>query len=367
MARQNLKPQTSTNGRGLLVLTIILTFLGLLAVADASAPQAQSYFGDGFYFVKQQLIWALIGFGALFAALVIDFSVWKKFASIIFVGNLILLVMVLIPGIGTKVLGARRWISFGALTIQPSELIKLSLAMYLAKLTDLKKPFINLIWPIVAVAILVMLQPDLGTTIIVLIIGLTQLFVAGVSILPFIASGIVGIIGGFILVVTSSYRRSRLTTFLNASTDPLNSANYHIRQVLIALGSGGIFGVGLGQGKQKYLFLPESATDSVFANIGEELGFVGGIFVIGILGFFVYKMMKIATHAPDNYSTVLATGIVAWMCAQIFLNIASMVALVPLTGVPLPFFSYGGSSLTIILFAIGVLLNISKHSPSAPK
>ncbi len=212
-----------------------------------------------------------------------------------------------------------------------------------------------------------MLEPDLGTTIIILIIGFAQLFVAGVSILPFIVTGILGALGGFILIITSAYRKARLTTFLNASTDPLNSANYHIRQVLIALGSGGLFGVGLGQGRQKYLFLPESATDSVFANIGEELGFVGAIVVIILLVFFVYKMMRIATNAPDNFSTVLATGIVAWMCAQIFLNLASMVALIPLTGVPLPFFSYGGSSLTVILFAIGVLLNISKHSPSALK
>jgi len=363
MARQNLGSiKTSNDGRTLLILTVILTFLGLLAVADASAPQALSYFHDGFYFVKQQFIWAILGFGALFVALIVDYNVWKKFASIIFAINIVLLVAVLIPGVGSKILGARRWISFGFFTIQPSELIKLSLILYLAKLTDLKKPFINLVGPIVLVAILVMLQPDLGTTIIVLIIGMTQLFVAGVSILPFLGTGVIGVIGGFFLVITSSYRRERLMTFLNASTDPLNSANYHIRQVLIALGSGGFFGVGLGQGKQKYLFLPESATDSVFANIGEELGFLGGIVVIGLLSYFIYKMMRIATRAPDNYSTILATGIVAWVCAQMFLNLASMVALVPLTGVPLPFFSYGGSSLTIILFAIGVLLNISKRA-----
>ncbi len=298
----------------------------------------------------------------MFIALLVDFNIWKKFASAIFVANLVLLLVVLIPGIGTKVLGARRWISLGTLGLQPSELIKFSLIIYLAKVTDLKKPFINLIIPIALVAGLVMLEPDLGTTIIILIIGFTQLFVAGVSLLPFAATGFIGGIIGFLLTITSNYRRERLATFLSTSSDPLNSANYHIRQVLIALGSGGIFGVGLGQGRQKYLFLPESATDSVFANIAEELGFIGGILVIGILVFFVYKLMQIATHAPDKFSTILATGIVAWICAQIFLNLASMVALIPLTGVPLPFFSYGGSSLTITLFAIGVLLNISKHA-----
>jgi cell division protein FtsW len=355
------------DGRTLLVLTIILTFLGLLAVADASAPQALSYFHDSFYFVKQQLIWIVLGFGALFFGMIVHYSVWKKFASIIFIFNLIMLIVVLIPGIGSKVLGARRWISFGPLTIQPSELIKLSMIFYIAKLAEMKKPFLKLILPPVLIAVFVMLQPDLGTTIVILVIGLTQLFVAGVSILPFLISGVVGLLGGFVLIITSAYRRARLNTFLNASTDPLNSSNYHIRQILIALGSGGIFGVGLGQGRQKYLFLPESATDSVFANIAEELGFIGAIFVILLLAFFIYKMIRIAMKAPDEFSFILSTGIIAWICAQIFLNLASMVALIPLTGVPLPFFSYGGSSLTIILFAIGVLLNISKHSLSAEK
>src|SRR5260221_113002 len=227
----------NTSGRPLLFLTIILTFLGILAVADSSAPQALSYFKDSLYFVKQQLIWALVGFGALFAALIIDYRIWKKFASIIFLVNLIMLLIVLIPGIGSKVLGARRWISIGGITLQPSELIKFSLILYIAKLTDLKKPFLNLILPIVLVAGLVMLEPDLGTTIIILIIGLTQLFVAGVSILPFIITGILGAFGGFILFITSTYRRARLTTFLNASSVPLNSANYHITQVQIATGS----------------------------------------------------------------------------------------------------------------------------------
>ncbi|HWA51942.1 MAG TPA: putative lipid II flippase FtsW [Patescibacteria group bacterium] len=353
---------TKNNGRTLLVLTIVLTFLGLFAVADASAPQALAYFHDSFYYLKEQIVWAILGFAAMFAAMIIDYSVWKKFASIFFAINVVLLLVVLIPGIGSRVLGARRWISIGSFTLQPSELIKVSIIFYIAKLADLKKPFLNLILPIALVAGLIMFEPDLGTTIVVITIGLTQLFVAGVSLIPFAATGIVGGLIGFLLTITSSYRRARLETFLNASSDPLNPSNYHIRQVLIALGSGGFFGVGLGQGKQKYLFLPESATDSVFANIAEELGFLGAIVVIGLLCFFIYKCMQIATHAPDNFSTIVATGIIAWFCAQIFLNLASMVALIPLTGVPLPFFSYGGSSLTVILFSVGVLLNISKHA-----
>lgn len=351
-----------SNGRTLFFLTILLTFLGLLSVADASHPLALTYFNDSFYFVKQQIMWIVVGFILMIVGLVVDYKVWKKFASVFFVINIILLILVVIPGVGTKVLGARRWLNFAGVTIQPSELIKFTMTFYIANLVSLKKPFWQLILPIVLVGGLVMLQPDLGTTISIIGIGFTQLFVAGVSLLPFVGTGIAGLILGFILIITSDYRRQRLLTFLNVSDHVQDGANYHIRQVLIALGSGGLFGVGLGQGRQKYLFLPESATDSVFATIAEELGFLGSLAVIGLLAFFVYKCLKIAANAPDEFATLFVTGITAWICIQIFLNIASMVALVPLTGVPLPFFSYGGSSLVVILFAVGVLLNIAKKS-----
>lgn len=355
------EPHGKNPGRTLLITTIVLTFLGLLAVADASAPQALVFFKDSYYFVKSQIIWIILGAVLLFVGLVVDYKIWEKFASVFFVVNLLLLIVVLIPGIGTKVLGARRWISFGSLTLQPSELIKITLIFYLAKLTDLKKPFLKLILPIGLVAALVMLEPDLGTTIAIIVIGFTQLFVSGVSLIPFALTAFAGSIIGFFVTLISSYRRERLAAFLEVASNPLSSTNYHVRQILIALGSGGLFGVGLGQGKQKYLFLPESATDSVFANIAEELGFIGSVIVIGLLLFLIYQMLRIVSHAPDKYSTLVGTGIVAWICVQIFLNLASMVALIPLTGVPLPFFSYGGSNLTVILFAIGVLLNISKH------
>lgn len=353
---------TKNHGQRLLIITIILSFLGILAVADTSAPSSLAYFKDSFYFVKSQLVWLVFGIALLIIGLIVDYHIWKKFASLFFVVNLVLLFAVLIPGIGNKVLGARRWISIGQFTIQPSELIKLSLIFYLAKLAELKKPFLNLILPLGLVAALVMLEPDLGTTIAIITIGFVQLFVSGVPILPFILTGISGIFLGFLIIITSAYRRARLTNFLQLIENPLSSTNYHVRQILIALGSGGLFGVGLGQGRQKYLFLPESATDSVFANIAEELGFLGSLIVIALLLAFIYEILKITTNAPDHFGTLVGAGITAWMCVQIFLNIASMVALIPLTGVPLPFFSYGGSNLTVILFAIGVLLNISKHA-----
>lgn len=347
--------------RTFFILTIVLLLLGFVAVADASAPQAQNYFGDSFYFLKQQLIWGGVGMLALIAAYLTPFTFWRKFASIFFLINIILLVVVLIPGLSTKVLGARRWISFGFFSLQPSELVKFGIAAYMAKLIDLERPYLKLIIPMVLIGGLIMLQPDLGTTIVVVIICFAQLFVAKVPLISFGLTALGGLLAGFLLTIISPYRKQRLLTFLESSNHPLTSS-YHIRQVLIALGSGGLFGVGLGQGRQKYLFLPEVATDSVFANIAEELGFVGAFFVLALLGFFVYKAMRIVINAPDRFSLILGTGIVSWFVAQIFLNIASMVALVPLTGVPLPFFSYGGSSLTVILFAVGVLLNISKLS-----
>ncbi len=332
----------------------------MLAVADASAPLALNYFSDSFYFVKQQLIWGVLGLVLLVIAANVHYNFWRKTASIVFILNLVLLIAVLIPGIGSKVLGARRWLVIGPVRFQPSELVKFSLAIYMAKLIELKKPFRIIIAPLIVIVALIMLQPDLGTTLIVIAVAVSQMFVAGISLLPFLGLGVGGVAIGSLLIFVSKYRRERLTAFFQSLSDPLTSS-YHLKQVLIALGSGGIFGVGLGQGRQKYLFLPEAATDSVFATIAEEVGFAGALIIILLLGFFIYKAIKIAQKAPDTYSSLLAIGITSWLGGQIFLNLASMVALIPITGVPLPFFSYGGSSLTVILFGVGILLNIEKH------
>jgi cell division protein FtsW len=354
------KPQASTGfDRGFFLLTCFLTLLGFVAVADASAPGAQNYFGDSLFYVKQQLVWGAVGFVALVFAANFPYKYWKKLAIPLFAVNILLLIIVVLPGFGEKILGAKRWISIGPIVLQPSELVKFSLAVFMAALIDKKRKIIAYIIPIVLVVGLIMLQPDLGTSIVVLVIGFVQMFVGGISLLPFLGMGAVGGVMGAILILFSSYRRQRFLTFIQTSEDPLHSS-YHIRQVLIALGSGGSFGVGLGQGRQKYLFLPEAATDSVFAVIAEEVGFVGAIFLIGLLCLFIYRGIRIAQRAPDEFGTILGTGIVAWLAAQTFLNIGSMVALVPLTGVPLPFFSYGGSSLTMVLLGVGILLNISK-------
>jgi cell division protein FtsW len=232
--------------------------------------------------------------------------------------------------------------------------------VYFAKLASREKSAIAFFVPLAVVAGLIMLQPDLGTMIVVAVAGLSQMFVSGVNTIHLIGGVLLGGASSMLLILTSDYRRERLLTFLQTTQDPLGKA-YHIRQILIALGSGGLFGVGLGQSKQKYLFLPESATDSIFAVIAEEVGFIGASILIILFALYAYTGIRIALRAPDVFSKTLATGIVVWIVGQAFVNIASMTAIVPLTGIPLPFISYGGTSLISVLVATGILLNISKN------
>ncbi|MBU0998083.1 putative lipid II flippase FtsW [Patescibacteria group bacterium] len=360
MYKKLLNKQKKSIDKNFFYITVVLTVLGLIAVADASAPQALNIFNDKFYFLKQQSVWALIGFISMLIVSQINYKIWEKLAIPAFATSIIFLVAVLLPSLGSKFLGARRWIYIGSVSIQPAEFVKLSLAIYLAKVAKKEKQLLSYFVPLVIVVFLIMLQPDLGTTLVLLAIGMSQIFVSGINLFSFFAASVVGILGSLGFILTSSYRRARLLTFLQRSQDPLGK-DYHIRQILLALGSGGIFGVGLGQSRQKFLFLPEAATDSVFAVIAEEIGFIGALIVIILLFTYIAFAFRIAKNAPDKFSKVLAIGITVWISTQVIFNIGSNVALVPLTGIPLPFFSYGGSALTMLLFASGILLNISKY------
>lgn len=360
MRRFKLSKQKKRVNRKLLILVLLLTGLGLVALADSSAPQALKGFGDNYYFLKQQAVWAVVGIVALAIVSQIHYSFWEKVATPLFLLSIFLLILVLIPGLGIRALGARRWLVLGPIQIQPSELIKLSLAVYFAKLINKEKDLVAYLVPLAIVSLLMMLQPDLGTTIIVVAIGLSQIFISGVNLLYFGGILMVGGVASLMLIVFSDYRRDRLMTFLQVTGDPLGKS-YHIRQVLLALGLGGFFGVGLGQSRQKFLFLPEAATDSIFAIVAEEVGFFGATLLIITYAIFVLTAIRVALHAPDRFSKALAVGLTVWIGGQAILNMGSMVALVPLTGIPLPFFSYGGSSLTMILLATGILLNISKY------
>lgn len=356
-----LRKQNKSVDKKILFLTLVLTTLGLVALADASAPQALSIFSDKFYFVKQQAVWAIFGLLGFFIASRVNYSFWQKIATPLFILGILFLIAVLIPGVGSRFLGARRWIIAGPVSFQPSEFIKLALVIYFAKVASYDKPLISYLAPLMIVAGLVMLQPDLGTTIVLVATSTVQIFATGLSLISLFIAGAAGSVISFLLIIMSNYRRERFLTFIRESKDPLG-ASYHIRQILLALGSGGLLGVGLGQSHQKYLFLPEAASDSIFAVIAEEVGFIGASLLIFLFAFFVFRGMAIARGAPDRFSQFLALGLTSWIGIQTILNISSIVALVPLTGVPLPFFSYGGSSLVMVLVASGILLNISKYA-----
>jgi cell division protein FtsW len=343
----------------LFVLVSALTLFGVLMVYNASIIEADRVFNDKYYYLKNQGLWAGIGLLVMLIFSRIDFNLFKKIAAPMFVVNLILLALVLIPGIGTPIKGARRWLNFGFFILQPSELIKLTMVCYLASWLEKKRRLYQFLFLIGLVSGLVLLEPDLGTLVVIVVNAFIIFFLSGASLLKLIPLGVFGFLMGVLVIFSSAYRRDRLLTFLNPTRDPLGSS-YHITQVLIALSSGGFFGLGLGQSRQKYAYLPEVTTDSIFAIIAEELGFIGASVVILIFLAILLKGFLIVKRAKPGFSQLLAGGIVGWIGIQTLINLAAMVALVPLTGLPLPFISYGGSSLIVSLAAIGILLNISR-------
>jgi len=345
-------------------LTLILTvaalcIFGVIFVYDSSVAQAMADFGDSNYYIRQQLLWLLIGFLVLFFFSNFDYRNLKKISGLLLVGSLTLLVLVLVPGFGTSVGGARRWLNLGILSIQPSEIVKLASAIWLAARFEKGvrlKPFLLLL-PFV-VFVTAILQKDLGSAIVFMVMaGLIFLLSGGALWQIFLAVpvGIAGLLG---LILTSDYRRNRILAFFDPFSDT-QGVTYHISQVLIALGSGGITGLGLGQSRQKF-YIPEITTDSIFAVIGEELGFLGGLFLIVLFSVLIFRGFKIAENCTDRFGQILAGGITSWLGIQAIINLGAMVSLFPLTGVPLPFISYGGSALVANLAAIGILLNISK-------
>jgi len=356
----------------LIFLVLGLTIFGVIMVGNASVVEAYRDFGNKFYYFRLQTFWAILGIVAFFVFSFFDYRRLRKLAIPLMIFSLLSLIVVLIPGIGTKVLGARRWLVLGPLTFQPAELAKLSFVIYLATFLSNKNlpsgepcfsnkrkllPFLIILGILLD---LIMLEPDLGTAVVLAATSLVVYFVSGAPLLSLALVGLAGILAGTSLILFSPYRRERLSTFLNPTHDPLG-ASYHIRQILIAIGSGGLFGVGLGQSRQKYEYLPAVTTDSIFAVIAEELGFIGAAAIIIVFLILIWRGMKIAKEAPDEFGRLLAVGITSWIGFQALVNLSAMVALVPLTGVPLPFISYGGSSLVLSLTGMGILVNIAKQ------
>lgn len=344
----------------LIGLVLGLTVFGLIMVGNASVVEAYRDFGDKLYYLRLQAQWAGLGLLAFLFTSFFNYRRLKFLALPFLIFNLICLFLVLIPGLGISALGARRWLGIGSIRFQPAELAKLTFVLYLSSFFANKKgalPFLTILGLMV---VLIMLEPDLGTTVVLCFTGLAVYFASGAPLLQIGLIGLIGIIGGAGLIFSSAYRRERLATFLNPTSDPLG-ASYHIRQILIALGSGGLFGVGLGQSRQKYEYLPAVTTDSIFAVIAEELGFVGAAAILLLFLFLIWRGFKIACRAPDDFGKLLAVGITSWVGFQALVNLGAMVAIIPLTGVPLPFISYGGSSLVLALTGMGILVNISRQ------
>jgi len=342
-----------------LVLTISL--LGILLIYDASSATATQAFGNRYYFAQHQLVWSILGILVMFVTMTINYHYWRKISWILLVSSIISLILVLIPGVGVKILGGRRWLNLGFLPFQPAEFTKIILIIYLSSFFEKKIKIFHFLALLVAVTLLLMLEPDLGTTVVLVTSALVVYFLAGANIGQLIGLILLTVFGGIGFVVFSPYRLARLKVFLNPNIDPQGSS-YHLRQILLALGSGGFWGRGIGQSRQKFLFLPEAATDSIFAVIGEEVGFIGAVAFLTVFLILLIRGFKIAKESPDNFGRVMAGGISSMIFIQFFLNLAAMVSLVPLTGIPLPFISYGGSFLIVAFWGIGILLNISKFS-----
>lgn len=347
----------------LLSIVILLTFFGLFIVYDVSSFVAYRDFSDKYHYIKDQLLWILLGMTGLTIFSFLDYRKLYHFALPALIIILIFLIMVFIPGVGISIMGARRWINMGSFVFQPAELAKLVLAIYFSAWFSFKEKKRSLAFLLLIglVIFLVMLEPDMGTSAIILFEALVVYFISGGSIrLLAVLLPILGVLS-FLLIKLSPYRTARLASFLNIN-ESIEASSYHVKQILIALGMGGLTGVGIGNSLQKYAYLPENTTDSIFAIIAEELGFIGAAMLIILLACVVWRGFFIAGRAKDPFGKLLAASITSFLAMQMFINLGAQTALIPLTGVPLPFISYGGSALIVDLCSIGILLNISKQT-----
>ncbi len=346
----------------LLVSIVILVVFGLIMVYDASVVQGLKDFNDGFYYIKQQLIWVGLGLFSMIFFTRFDYRRYQVFAVPLLLLSFLLLMAVFIPGLGISGGGAHRWLKLGPITIQPAEIIKLTGVIFLAAVFAKKVRFLPFALLVVSITIITaILQKDLGSTLVFVVTASLIYFASGAPIWHFLVSLPVGIAGLVTLILTSGYRSKRILAFLDPFSDP-QGYTYHILQVLIALGSGSWFGLGLGHSRQKFLYIPEVSTDSIFGIIGEELGFFGCLILLALFALVLARGFMIAQNCKNSFGKILALGITCWLGTQVIFNLSSMTALLPLTGVPLPFISYGGSALVANLAAVGILLNISKQS-----
>lgn len=355
----------------LLAAILALLGIGFLALASASAIPSKDKFDNPYYYLKHQIINGLLP--GLFLGLLAYFISTKfieKYTLILMILTFVVLILVFLPTFGIVHGGAQRWINLGPVSFQPAEMAKISYILFLANWMKNRKKELKTFWeglfPFLIMtgllAALVLMQPAMGTTVIILITSLIMFFAAGGKIFHVLLCIILGAVLLFLLIKIAPYRIDRLQTFLDPTKDPLG-ISYQVNQALIAIGSGGIMGMGPGNSGQRYSFIPEPMGDSIFAIYAEETGFVGSTFLIALFIVFAWRGLKIALATQDNFLKIASIGIVSWISMQAFINIAGISRVMPLTGVPLPFVSYGGSALIIVLIASGFLLNISKNLP----
>ncbi len=352
----------------LFISVACLVAIGMVMVFSASSTTAYAVHHDVAYFFKRQLMWLGLGLVAAWIAFRIDYTQLRRYAPILFIVTTLALFAVLVPHLGASVNGSRRWLGFSSLSIQPSEFAKLTLVLFLAvRLADMGERILSFVHGTVpmlivtfVVALLIQREPDMGTASIIVAIGIVMLFVAGARI-PHLLGGLAFTIPAIAYsIFAHSYQRERILAFLNPWKDPLNYG-FHIVQSLYALGSGGWWGVGLGASREKYFYLPEQYTDFIFSIVGEELGLIGTLTVVALFIVFATRAVKIAMRAEDRFGYFLALGCTALIVVQAFINIGVVTSSWPVTGVPLPFISFGGSALVVDLVAVALIANVGRR------
>ncbi len=351
----------------LFVAVVVLVAAGVVMVYSASAIVAHDRYGDSAFFFKRQLVWATLGMAALVITQRIHYARLRRLTPLLLFIALAALVLVLVPGVGRVAGGARRWIALGGpFAFQPAEGAKLAVVLYLAHFlaaVGRQDTLRAAVPPLLITALsagLILMQPDMGTALLMGMLAVSQLFIGGVRPAHLLGLSMASVPLVTVAVLGEEYRRQRILAFLNPWRDP-QGAGFHIIQSLLALGSGGLLGLGLGNSRQKFFYLPEQHTDFIFAILGEELGLIGAVAILVLFALLAVRGFRIAREAPDRYGSLLASGITLMIVLQAIINVGVTTGVLPITGVPLPFVSFGGSSLLFMLIGVGILLNISQY------
>jgi cell division protein FtsW len=368
------EPPVDDTGWVLLAAVVaMLCTIGLMMVLSASSVEALRSYGGAWVFFQRQLLWVAIGSAVLVGAALFDYHRWRRAVTPLLAVSFVLLVLVLLPGVGITAGGSSRWLGTASFRVQPSELAKLAVLLFgadlLARRAGLVADFRSVMKPLLVttglVAALVLVQPDMGTALLMVFIAFVLMFVGGVPLVPMAGLSAAAMTAAVFMAKAEAYRWERVSSFRDPFAD-FENTGYQVAQSLVALGTGQVGGVGLGASRAKWGYLPNAHTDFIFAIVGEELGLIGTFGVVGLFVAFAVLGIRTALRAPDRFGTLVAAGVTAWVCGQAVVNMGAVTSLLPVTGVPLPFVSFGGSSLVVTMAATGILLNIARQARPAP-